>query len=75
MDTSRRRFLQQTVTFAGAAAVAGCSRFTSGPAAQSASSLTKFRVLSIGVIGTIGGHDRKTIALTCPHGSYQSLCP
>ncbi|MCC6228334.1 MAG: Gfo/Idh/MocA family oxidoreductase [Phycisphaerales bacterium] len=62
MNTSRRRFLQQTVTLAGAAAVAGCSRFTSGPASQSASSLSKLRVLSIGVIGTIGGHDRKTIA-------------
>ncbi|MCK6478177.1 MAG: Gfo/Idh/MocA family oxidoreductase [Phycisphaerales bacterium] len=53
-STSRRRFIKH-VTAAGALAMAS-PRLFARPAD------TKLRVLSIGVIGTIGGADRQTIA-------------
>ena len=52
--TTRRKFIQYITAASAAAAVA--------PRLAWARPDTKLRVLSIGVIGTIGGHDRKTIA-------------
>ncbi len=63
--TSRREFVQY-LTAAGAAALipAGCAstRSAGSGAATARPRDTRLRVLTIGVIGTIGGHDRKTIA-------------
>lgn len=56
---SRRRFIQNVSVAAGAAAVAGPRLAWAG---RTRHADTKLRVLSIGVIGTIGGTDRQTIA-------------
>ena len=53
-NISRRKFIQH-VTAAGAVVL-------SGPRLFASLADTKLRVLSIGVIGTIGGADRQTIA-------------
>ena len=53
-DTSRRQFIRY-ITAASATAIVA-------PTFAWRLSDTRLRVLSIGVIGTIGGHDRKTIA-------------
>lgn len=52
--TTRREFLK-TATLAGAAVLASPRRVWAAREAR-------LRVLSIGVVGTIGGHDRRTIA-------------
>src|SRR4051794_12403317 len=62
---TRRRFLQHATT-AGAVALSGRRLFAS--AAD-----TKLRVLSIGVVGTIGGMDRKQIA-SHPYVEIVGLC-
>ncbi|MEK6702624.1 MAG: Gfo/Idh/MocA family oxidoreductase [Planctomycetota bacterium] len=62
---SRRLFIQQAA-LAGAAVVAM-------PRMAWARSDTRLRVLSIGVVGTIGGHDRKTIA-SHPQVDMVGLC-
>lgn len=54
IGTSRRQFIQYITAASAAAFVA--------PSFAWGLSDTRLRVLSIGVIGTIGGHDRKTIA-------------
>lgn len=64
-DLSRRRFLQ-TTTAAGIAALGA-------PAFPKLTRDTKLRVLSIGVIGTIGGHDRKQVA-SHPEAEIVGLC-
>jgi predicted dehydrogenase len=56
--TSRRQFIQHLAVAGTATALAGPKLF----ARPRAHADTKLRVLSIGVIGTIGGADRQTIA-------------
>lgn len=66
IDLSRRRFLQSV---AATATLAGLS-----PRALAATNTnSKLRVLSIGVIGTIGGHDRKQVA-SHPMAEIVGLC-
>ena len=65
IGTSRRQFMQY-ISAAGAAALVA-------PAFAWTFSDTRLRVLSIGVIGTIGGHDRKTIA-SHPSVDMVGLC-
>ena len=64
---SRREFIEYAAAAAGAAVLAGPS-FAAARRAD-----TKLRVLSIGVIGTIGGADRKTIA-SHPLAEIVGLC-
>ena len=63
---SRRAFMQTT-------AATGAAALTMPSLGSLAGGGTTLRVLSIGVVGTIGGHDRKTIN-SHPRAEIVGLC-